>query len=319
MISSAKEDSLVVLQLLQTKGIGPKSVLRILKALPLRKMTLSDVVSLEPAAIAAEFKIKPELAERIPGSRESAERLWDVLQREPVNVLMASTSGYPARLEAILKDSAPPVIFARGNAGLLNVPSVGFCGSRHASAKGIKVAQTCAELLAQRGFNVVSGYAHGVDLAAHASALAAGGTTTFVLAEGILRFKRKAEIADLFDLDKVLLLSEFLPELPWEAHNAMQRNSTICALSNAMVLVESGLSGGTFAAGEQSFRLGIPLFVVEYAELPISAEGNPHFVNKGAISLRNSRASLDALLQTLQDGQPVRVAEQLNLWSGSSS
>ena len=64
-------------------------------------------------------------------------------------------------------------------------------------------------LLAGNKINIVSGFAAGVDMNAHRAALAAGGTTTVVLAEGILRFRVKKEIRDLWDENRTLVVSEF--------------------------------------------------------------------------------------------------------------
>jgi predicted Rossmann fold nucleotide-binding protein DprA/Smf involved in DNA uptake len=137
---------------------------------------------------------------------------------------------------------------------------------------------------------VVSGYAHGVDLSAHRAALEAGGTTTLVLAEGILHFRIKTDIKGLTSETNLLVVSEFLPRLPWSGRHAMARNHTICGLSNAMILVESGAEGGTFECGKAALEQKRPLFVVEYAQPPQSAEGNAFFLERGASALRRSRA-----------------------------
>jgi DNA protecting protein DprA len=187
-------------------------------------------------------------------------------------------------------------LFVRGNLDLFQLPGVGFCGSRNASDKGLQISHDCARLLAEEHINVVSGYAHGIDIEAHRAALEAGGTTTLVLAEGILHFRLKEqlrEVAGKGALSRMLVVSEFSPGLPWKAHNAMARNRTICGLSHAMIVIESGLEGGTFEAGKTALELGEPLFCVEYSEPLLSAPGNPYFLRHGAFSLRRSR-----------DGQP---------------
>jgi predicted Rossmann fold nucleotide-binding protein DprA/Smf involved in DNA uptake len=66
----------------------------------------------------------------------------------------------------------------------------------------------------------------------------------------------------------------------------MQRNQTICALSKAVVLIESGLDGGTFEAGKSALSLGLPLFVIDFENPPDSAEGNQYFLTRGGVGLR---------------------------------
>ena len=314
MMSESPENLTAILQLLLTRGIGPKSLHKIMLRLEAMHTSPADLVNRPASEISRQFGLRLDLAEQVAGCKDESLHLFEKLAQEEVQILPSSSDDYPVSLRTILKDSAPPVLFVRGNRRLLSGPTVGFCGARNASDRGLSVANLLSELLGQHGFNVASGYAAGVDLAAHKSALESGGTTTFVLSEGILRFKPKPEIAHLLSDQNFVVISQFLPQIPWEAHYAMQRNSTILGLSRGMVLVESGLSGGTFAAGEECLKLGVPLFVVDYATPPSSAEGNSYFLGKGAIPLRNGRTSFDTLIEALRED--TKPPDQLKLSFG---
>jgi predicted Rossmann fold nucleotide-binding protein DprA/Smf involved in DNA uptake len=149
--------------------------------------------------------------------------------------------------------------------------------------------------------NVVSGYAQGVDLAAHRGALSAGGSTTLVLAEGILHFRLKRDIKSIASDSNFVAMLEFPPTLPWSGRNAMVRNHTICGLSNAMILVESGAEGGTFECGKAALDQHCPLFVVDYEKRPDSAAGNAFFLQRGAIPLRRTRAHRANLMPVITE------------------
>ena len=168
---------------------------------------------------------------------------------------------------------------------------MGFCGSREATEKGLATARGSAELLAKEGINIVSGFATGVDMNAHRAALASGGTTSVVLAEGIFRFRVKKEIRELWDEERTLVVSEFGPNLPWSVSHAMQRNRTICGLSQALILIEARSSGGSIEAGRDCLRLGLPLFAAVYEGMPESATGNEELLRNGANRLMKSRAT----------------------------
>jgi DNA processing protein len=227
----------------------------------------------------------------------------------------------------LLNNRAPVLLFARGNLDLFEKPSLGFCGSRKASEKGLKAAWDIADQMARRGVNIVSGYASGVDMTTHKTALETGGSTTIVLAEGILNFKIKKVIKELFDESRILVLSEFLPRLPWSVRNAMQRNSTICLLSDAMVLIEAEERGGSISAGRACLDMQRPLFAPVYEGMPKSATGNAILLEKGAHGLKKSRrtdrANLIRIEQLLfrddaeEKGYPADLnpdAEQLALF-----
>ena len=72
-----------------------------------------------------------------------------------------------------------------GDRTLLDRPAIGLCGSRHADARALELAEKFGRLVAKLGLVLVSGNARGVDDAAQFGALEAGGTVISVLAEGL--------------------------------------------------------------------------------------------------------------------------------------
>jgi predicted Rossmann fold nucleotide-binding protein DprA/Smf involved in DNA uptake len=291
----------------QAPGVGPSALRRVLRKMQHEGLDPRNLLTFEDWKLQAVLDLKAETVSALRSPAEQAFDTWKDLERKGVVVLALGFRGYPDRINQILGDSAPPIIYAVGNRDLLDKPSAGFCGSRQASALGIEIAQQSARLLANESINVVSGYAKGVDIATHSGALEAGGTTTIVLAEGILHFRLKEkDLPWLGDdpMSRIVAISEFPPRVPWKAHNAMTRNRTICALSDALVIIESGLEGGTFDAGNAALNLSVPLFCVEYAQPLESAKGNAYFLKHGAIPLKRSHTgqpNLQHLLRTIGD------------------
>jgi len=292
----------------QAPGVGAVTLRAVLNRIAHEGLSPEAFLELDDHALQSRFGLKPPAIDALREPDAETNETWEQLRSDSVEVLALNYPGYPERLDRLLRDSAPPLLFALGNLELFQRPAVGFCGSRKASEKGLQVASECAGLLAQQQINVISGYAHGVDLAAHRSALESGGTTTLVLAEGIRHFRLKEELRDVVsegDLSRILVISEFPPGLPWRAHNAMARNRTICGLAHALIVIESGLEGGTFEAGKTALDLGEPLFCVEYAEPSPTATGNPYFIQHGALSLKRTRTgepNLSALISTVRQG-----------------
>jgi DNA protecting protein DprA len=279
-------------------GVGAATLRSILRRMQQEGLDASAFLNLEDRELQGRFKVKTEACDFLRRHDDSLDAKWLQLEKMGVHVLVDGQPGYPARLNRTLAGSAPPVLYAMGNLDLLESPSVGFGGSRKASEKGIKITEDSSMLLARQGINVVSGYAQGVDLAAHRAALEAGGSTTLVLAEGMLHFRIKEDLRRFFDeeaLSHVLILSEFPPSLAWKAHSAMARNQTICGLSDAMVIIESGPDGGTFEAGKTAMDLRVPLFCVAYASPPPSAAGNTFFLQHGASPIKQTRDGLPNL------------------------
>ncbi|MBI5446027.1 MAG: DNA-processing protein DprA [Deltaproteobacteria bacterium] len=291
-----QEHALELLRLLETPGVGPARVHS------LRELAGGN---------AAEFlkvvrdrdQLRKVLSERqieeLVGNERDVAAEWQKLGSQNVRFISMLDDTYPAGLRSQLGRKAPPLLMALGNVGLLNATSVGFCGSRKASEKGLATAADCADQLARSGLNVVSGYAAGIDVASHRAALAAGGTTTLVLCEGILHFSIKKDLSAVWDWERVAVVTEFLPRTPWSARNAMQRNQTICALSKALILVEAAAIGGSVEAGRSALRMGIPLFAPLYEGLPESAAGNRQLLGQGGNAIRKSRNTGRANLKEL--------------------
>ena len=275
-----------ILQLLLAKGVGDVTIKKFFSFIKSKDCSVEEAFASK--TIFCELGIKADIISSIFSNEiiEKANTLTNELNSQNIHMITEINSNYPQHLKSVLGKESPPVLFAKGNLSLLNNDAVGFCGSRKASSKGISIAEDCARQLAEKKVTIISGYAAGTDIAAHRASLQYGGNTIFVLAEGILRSKIKNEVKNLLDNTNYLFLSQFLPTTTWNAGNAMKRNKVIIGLSRAMILVESGKTGGTFAAGEESLRTGCPLFVIDFAKPEVSAEANPYFIQSGGMPIR---------------------------------
>ena len=226
------------------------------------------------------------------------------LAAQNVSALLLGDADYPAVLAA--SRAAPPVLFVRGPYKLLSESGIGMCGSRRAADTSLHAAHACSETIAARHLSLVSGYARGVDMVTHVGALAHGGTTVIVLPEGIERFRvRRGEFADVWDSSRVVVVSQFSPNQPWNAGAAMARNAVISGLSQALVVVEAADTGGTLAAGLHALERGQPVIVLQFDQEPA---GNRILLDKGAVPVR-SRQELAERLADL----PAAGSDQLSL------
>jgi DNA processing protein len=197
-----------------------------------------------------------------------------------------------------------------GNVSLLSEPSIGICGSRKASHRGLTHALELGKLAAQFGLVVISGYAGGVDEQAHVGAASAGGSTVAVLAEGIRRFRVRRSLRDKITGRNFLALSVFDPDAPWAPWRAMQRNKTIVRLAKAMFVVEAGETGGTIDAGRVALSEGTPLFVLEFSTERPQTRGNSVLLELGATPVPNLK-SLRAALDQIRCGEAASVGRLL--------
>jgi DNA processing protein len=228
------------------------------------------------------------------------------------HVICISAVEYPQRLRVVLGKHAPEVLYARGNLSLMDQHSISFCGARNASDKGIEAAALCARTASKNSFVITSGNARGVDRATHREALQNDGSTILVLPEGLGHFRIPAELRDVWDWNRVLVISQFEPETVWKSYHAMARNKVIMGLSCAMIVVEAGEKGGTRAAGEEALKLGMPLFAVDYGFDETVAPGNRALIIRGAKPLKRSKDTGEPNLRHLLADAEAFCSETCN-------
>jgi DNA processing protein len=311
-------DAVSVIRLLSTKGVGNASARRVLRKAQAADLSMGELYERKETNLLSGLLSKDQISDFFYGAHAVDGQIED-LKKQKIYFSGITDKNYPICLNNTLKDDAPILLTMRGNADLLASTTVGFCGSRKASRKGLETAEDCADQLAKLQLVVTSGYANGVDLAAHTSALKSGGSTIIVLPEGMLKFRFRPEIRDLWDWKRILVISQFLPGVPWRARQAMVRNKTIIGLSHVMVVIESGQTGGTMEAGRSALELRRPLYAAMYEDMPKSAIGNRQLLNMGAKPLMKSkssgRASLDRLVNEAREQCQLgcQAQEQFNL------
>jgi len=240
-----------------------------------------------------------------------AKQLTSRAVRAGVSVLTVADEAYPVGLLNSLGDDAPHIVYLVGDATLLDKPGIAVVGTRNPSRKARRAATACAGKIAADGFNIVSGYAEGIDSLAHTAALKGGDTTTMVLPYGILRFRRKPGFPgrDVLE-ERALILSEFAPDAILGRHTALTRNRTICALADAVLVVETQVKGGAVNAGRNALRLRKPLFVGAGATTRSTPAGNRLLITEGGKPIAVLGTGLDPDMSPLFDaarspgGQP---------------
>ena len=264
-------------------GVGPRTVRRLTerfgsgqRALQAGARAFAGAVGAGGAG-AARARRDPELRAEVVRGLARARELG-------MGVWSWTDPRYPACLTHLA--DPPPVLFLRGNEGLLERPGVAVVGARRATHRGREVARRLGAGLASRGVTVVSGLALGVDGAAHAGALAAAGPTTAVLGGGADRASPRSH-ATLFRriLAEGLVVSEFLPGTPPRPHHFPRRNRIVAALARAVVVVEAGERSGALITVDHALDLGRDVWAVPGPIHTPSCAGSNQLLTEGARAL----------------------------------
>ena len=204
----------------------------------------------------------------------------------PPDILLApGDERYPALLAAI---ASPPVLHVRGLLEPCDALAVAIVGSRRPTPYGLEVAESLASELAARGVTIVSGFARGIDTAAHRGALTAGGRTLAVLGNGI-DIVYPAENRDLVGIieRRGALLSQFRKGTEPLARNFPARNRTLAGLALGVVVVEAAERSGALITAGFAADLGREVFAVPGRVTSDLSRGSHGLLRDGAILIRD--------------------------------
>lgn len=243
--------------------------------------------------------------EAVEGVEEQERRLVESGAR----LLAIGEAGYPALLAET--PDPPPVLFVRGELPPPG-PMVAVVGSRRASRSGLEAARAVSRGLAAAGVTVVSGFARGVDGAAHRSALEAGGRTVAVLGCGV-DVCYPPEHASLLPglLARGCVLSELPMGAPPLAPHFPVRNRIIAGMVPLVLVVEAAERSGSLVTARLAAELGRDVAAVPGSVLTPGAAGSNALLKDGAILVRDAADVLAELpgLAPLPQGEPGACGE----------
>ena len=297
------------LQLAFTPYIGAESFLILLQyfgsaqaALDAPAEKIAALVRHKQAAEAWRNAEKRHLAQK---SAEAALK-WET--QDGCRLMLLQDQDFPEMLTQGI--TAPPVLFLRGDAGLLHKYSAAIVGSRHATPQAMRIAKDFGRALSEKGIPVVSGMASGIDTAAHQGALQAGGGTIAVWGTGIDRIYPPSNKSLAYEIaEKGLIVSEFPLDTRPLAGNFPRRNRLIAALSQVTLVVEAALESGSLITAKLAAEMGREVMAV-----PGSID-NPH--SKGCHKLIKDGAKLVECLDDILSECPELLQKSIES-SGST-
>lgn len=180
-----------------------------------------------------------------------AEKEAEYITKNSIRTYFYLDNDYPFRLRQC--DDSPVVFFFMGDCDLDSSKILSVVGTRNATARGREICEKIIAGLAvnHRDLIVVSGLAYGIDITAHKSALANNLSSIGVLGHGlktIYPFVHTPVARSL--ISNGGLLTDFLSDALPERNNFLKRNRIIAGLSDATLVVESGIRGGALITAD---------------------------------------------------------------------
>lgn len=259
-----------MIALLSFTGIGPKAVLAYFEEnidndnnLYFHNLDKSNV-KLIRKAIDAEVLTSTSWNDAI----QKAKRIVEDSLAKGIRIINAYEDLYPQNFKYL--SNRPILIYVKGNLDLLNEDkSVAIIGTRNPSKFGNKMGYKISKLLAEKGYSIVSGLAKGIDTEAHQGALSASGKTVAILAHGLdmpIYPKENRALAEKILESGGLLFSTYANGTKLFPQYLAARDEWQSALSDGVIVIETGIKGGTNITVGHAIKQKKPIAVLDHRQ-----------------------------------------------------
>lgn len=213
------------------------------------------------------------------------------IEKNKVRALFITDSDYPLRLRQ-LPDS-PLMIYVRGDVDLNAPRSIGIVGTRTPTPRGLAFCEELVTALSPFSPLIISGLAYGIDICAHRVAVQEGMPTVAVLAHGLGTVYPAAHRSLAHRIEENgLLLTEYGFDTTPEREHFPMRNRIVAGLCDALVVVETGLQGGSMITADLANGYGRDVFAFPGRASDSFSSGCNNLIKTNRAALFESAADL---------------------------
>lgn len=279
-MKTVSPDTQKLLAIKYLKGIGEKTISSLHSIRNFSELSIEDILilSLNKKGIYSESEIIIAI--------EQAKKQCDTAQEKGHLIISFFDKSYPENLKNA--NYAAPILFCNGDIHCLRNNKLTVIGTREPTEHGIVIAKRVTEWFVKKGWAIVSGLALGIDSIAHSTCLDSGGKTIAVLAHGLEKIypAKNKELAKRIIDNGGLLITEYPYNSFVGKSNFVDRDTIQAAVSSGVVLIQTGISGGSLHASRASLFLNRPLIVAGQSKTDIKnfeqkASGNIFLLSAG--------------------------------------
>lgn len=270
------------------------------------------------------FSARPDKLLKINGLGEShlkSIRHWEAIfpqvvkeeeeiKKQALSLNTYGSNAYPLPLS--FTADPPTVFFQKGEVNWQNKRVISIVGTREPTSRGLALCRTLVEQLAPYRPLIVSGFARGIDIEAHKTALRCGLETVAVLGHAFGRWyprEHQNEVKPI--LSNGAFISEFWSDAPFERQNFLKRNRIISGLAHASIIIESGARGGSLATAHHAIAYGREVFAFPGRVGDPKSVGCLNLIKKDKARLITSVEDVVEWLEWTKEEETKAVQKQL--------
>ena len=210
------------------------------------------------------------------------------LEKYKIKKLFFTDEEYPKRLSNCY--DAPTLLFFKGEANLNASRMVGIVGTRNPTDYGRQETNDFVEALAGYDVTVISGLALGIDAMAHKAALQQNIPTIGVVGHGLdtIYPQSHSNMAKEMIRSGGGLLTEFYSGTTPEKHNFPLRNRIVAGISDAVVVVETHVKGGSMITAKFGDSYNRDVFAVPGRNIDTKSGGCNYLIKNQKANMLTS-------------------------------
>lgn len=209
------------------------------------------------------------------------DRDLDLTEKLGASLVSITESHYPSLLKHIY--DPPVLLWIKGDQTVLETDGLAVIGTRNPGKYGMKQAMEWSNAIVESGLTINSGLAYGIDSIAHETSIRKGGKTIAVLGSGIdviYPAKNRKLVSDMIENGSVIM-SEYLPGTAPDAVNFPERNRIVSGMSHGVLVIESGIKGGSMITARSALDQNREVFVIPHPLDHVNGEGCNFLIKSG--------------------------------------
>src|SRR6185369_4719216 len=244
----------------------------------------------------------------------NAEEEIKFIEKFKIKPLFVCDKDYPQRLLNCY--DSPTLLFYKGTADLNATKIVSIIGTRTHTEYSKKMTDKLIEELSVQNISIVSGMAFGVDAMAHKAAVKNHLPTVGVLGHGLDQIypPDHSNLAKDIVKNGGGLLTEFRSQTKPDKHNFPTRNRIVAGMSDATIVVESGIKGGSMVTAELANGYNKDVFAFPGKVTDNKSEGCNYLIRTNKAMLLTNAQELIEMMGWEEKKQKSKVKSQKEIF-----
>jgi DNA processing protein len=256
----------------------------------------------------AVFAEKPQILLKIKGINRSVlkklsdkklfldtENEIEFIRKNGITALNFLEDTYPERLKHCI--DGPILLFQKGKIDFKKKRIISIVGTRNITNYGKSFLEEFISDLKKYDPVIISGLAYGVDIFTHRQAVKNNLQNIAVLAHGLDMIYPKVHQKDVEKiLDNGGLMSDFPSNTNPDRENFVKRNRIVAGLSEATIVIESAVKGGSLITADLAQSYNRDIFAVPGRSTDLFSVGCNQLIKSNKASLLTSVKDLEYML-----------------------